>query len=143
MRPTKQMEFKLTADPLLAVLLISLHGLAAVVIWLLPLLWWLALLLTFSLIISMTFYLRRYGLKISSNSVTAFCYHPFNGYQCLWRGELRTVRIHWRSVVSNGLLALDCVDTLSNRHYPVLLWRRQHSPEAFIRLVKQLKLGVT
>lgn len=135
--------FNLNKDPIIIILLILIHSLAVLVLWIAIDSVWISIIGTCLLALSCTYYVLRYGLKKTDNSIIAFQFDPRAGAHCLTRRGRHPVAIHWRSVITYWLLALDCMDRTCGRRYKVLIWAWQHPPGTYRILMKQLKITKT
>lgn len=134
--------FNISKDPVISVALTLMHATAITLLWLwgqLPIV--LQIVCTLALLGSYIYYLVCYGGKWARHSVVKFHYDTLKGYQCQVGDNKHDVVIHWSSLATNWLVALDCIDSHDRRHYKILLWHCLHHHDDFTMLLKQLKLA--
>lgn len=135
-------EFEFKQDNILITLLSIIHLLAIVSVWTWPVMAWIQVICTLMILISAIFSIRHHALKQSSKVVRGFRYNVRqNQAHCYLNHQWRAVKLHGRSVLTNWLIALDCIDSESKARYKVIIWARYIEPKIYRTLIKALKLG--
>lgn len=117
-----------------------IHVLAFGALWLSAMSWYFAVIVGVALVVSLAYYLRRYGLLADANSVTAVDFH-----QGVWRLKLAVggwipVSINNTVTISRYLVAMNFTDE-EGRRYPVALLPDSASPDSFRRTKVLLRLA--